>query len=146
MISPSFLSAFPYRYVPRNAIVRTRPAHCLEIRGGRSPPIYASRSSALSSSSTFPRPRLPLSRSDHFCSFREPFWSLPSQPPPILFLFFCVPAYASFFPCTQFVPFELERGESSTSASRDSRVPGLHASCCRCCAAAAPLPSSKRID
>lgn len=108
----------------RNAIAplarRARSSHCLEIRDGRSPPIYAL-------TLLLHLHLLPPLRSDHFCSFREPFWPSRSSSFSSAYLY----AHASSFPCTQFVPFELERGESSTSISpRVVPSPTLCASCC----------------
>lgn len=84
-----------------------RSPHCLEIRGGRDRRRYTLQPSLLSFASSF-RSFLLVSR-----AFLYRFSAFSSA---------CLPAPRAFpfFPCTQFVPFKLERGESFTSISRPS--------------------------
>lgn len=119
----------PGRVLPAKRDRSARSPHCLEIRGGCDRRRYTLQPSPA------PSPFPP--RSDHFCSFREPFWP-PPDPPPFL-LRACprthhAPTRSSLV--RNLFSSSLERGVSSTSISL-MLSPALHALL---------QPSTKRID
>lgn len=96
------MSSLLDEFSSRNAIACS--PYCLEIRGGRDRCRYTLQPSPIPSSCP------PCS--GHFCSFASLSGRFSA------FSSACLPANAlRAFPCTQFVLFELERGESSISIS-----------------------------